>query len=65
MTVDSSIPFKDLEAYFKDKENVRLIKNPDRLMGSIRIPSTSIVVEGDQAEKIVEAYRMAFLTAGG
>jgi len=65
MTVDSSIPFDDLMAYFKDHDHVRLIKNPDRLMGSIRIPSTTILVEGDQAEQIIEAYRMAFLTAGG
>ncbi len=65
MTVDSSIPYNDLEAYFKSNKYVTLTKNADRVLGSIRVPSTTIYVKGENAEKIIEDYRMAFLTAGG
>lgn len=67
MIIDSSIPYHDLEAYFKTVKTtkVTLIKNPDRILGSIRIPSTTIRFEGDYVTEAVDDYRLRFLSAGG
>lgn len=66
MRIDSSIPYDDLVAYFKEQAiKVKLTRNPDRVYGSISIPSTFIDFEGDHVDQAVKAYRFYFLSAGG
>ncbi|MBI9012811.1 MAG: hypothetical protein JEZ08_11320 [Clostridiales bacterium] len=68
-TIDSSIPFRLLEAYVDELEDtdvkITLTKNPDRPNKLIRIPSTTVTFEGDSVEAAVHEFRMAFLSAGG
>jgi len=68
-TIDSSIPYRLLEAYVNELEDteveVTLTKNPDRPNKLIRIPSTTVTFEGGSVEEAVHKFRMAFLSAGG
>ena len=68
-TIDSSIPFRLLEAYVNELEatdvKITLKRNPDRPNKLIRIPSTTVTFEGISVEKAVHKFRMAFLSAGG
>lgn len=68
-TIDSSIPFRLLEAYVNDlKETdvkITLKRNPDRPNKLITIPSTLVTFEGVSVEEAIHRFRMAFLSAGG
>lgn len=66
MVIDSSIPYHELELYFKASgDSVKLTKQADRRMGSLVIPSTLIEFLGGNIEEQVDRYRMYFLSAGG
>lgn len=68
-TIDSSIPYRLLEAYVNELEDteveITLTKNPDRPNKLIRIPSTTVTFKGESVEEAVHKFRMAFLSAGG
>jgi len=68
-TIDSSIPYRLLEAYVNELEGtdveITLTKNPDRPNKLIRIPSTTVTFEGEYVEEAIHKFRMAFLSAGG
>ena len=79
-TIDSSIAVWMVKAYFNkidprsagetyqiNRCNIKVILKPNRRLGSIEIPCTTIVFQGNRedCDLAAEAYRLQFLSAGG
>ncbi len=79
-TIDSSIDVWMVKSYFNKKDprnsgetyqinhcSIKVISKPDRCLGSVKTPCTTIVFQGNRedCELAVQGYRLHFLSAGG
>lgn len=55
-----------IRAFFRDhSDEVTVIPLPERMLGSMVMPQTRIIISGDDADKLYHRFYLAFVTAGG
>lgn len=55
-----------VKAFFGDGcDDVTVISLPGRMLGSMELPQTRIIITGDNAEELYHRFYLSFMTAGG
>ncbi|MBQ3290764.1 MAG: hypothetical protein IJH43_00130 [Mogibacterium sp.] len=52
--------------FFKEhRGDVTIITLPDKTVGSMTMPQTQVIIQGENADELYWQFRMHFMTAGG
>lgn len=52
--------------FFKEhRGDVTIITLPDKTVGSMNMPQTQVIIQGENADELYWQFRMHFMTAGG
>lgn len=60
-----AIDAKRIEAFFGENSEVTVIPLPERTLGSMTMPQTRIIIDGDDADELYRRFYLSFMTAGG
>ena len=61
-----AVDAKRIEAFFGENPgDVTVISLPDRTLGSMTMPQTGIIINGENADELYRRFYLSFVTAGG
>lgn len=61
-----AVEVSDIEKYFHDHPaDVRVMSLPDKKIGTMTLPQTRIMIEGDHAEMVYRQFFLHFMKGGG